>query len=286
MCYHTHYIFLWCGHSITARHPIHPSPPCPIRRQSTTGVKETETSISPRPFSFDPSVIAHPISPLPEPEPFPSQTPWRLERPFSTPESPSPLATTDEDPYFEERQGYRRPNLPRSKVATAYEQENLMPQQQSRRQKRQLGKHGNDAPATSCGQVHIHPYRTYKIEGLCLHCRKRRDTALASFEANAIRESVYRESVFESENRMRAGRRFEAIAEREHAEHRGLKSIPTPIVVPPISMSVLGEHMEFREQDGYQQQDRQQTPWRLTLPPARPPRTGNRLEGMRDGEWI
>jgi hypothetical protein len=149
---------------------------------------------------------------------------------------------------------------------------------------------------SSCGQIHIHPYRTYKLEGLCLHCRRRRDTRLASFEVNAIRDSVQRESML-GVDRLGMGRRFRALS-HIHEEiggrqegNRTFKALPQPVVSLPVSL--LGRRVHFEEgrarggsASGEEEGQQQQTPWRLTLPPAEPPRRGWGLAGMRDGEWI
>ncbi|KAF7508968.1 hypothetical protein GJ744_008524 [Endocarpon pusillum] len=293
MCYHTHYIFLACGHSVSTLHPIRPSPPCP--NQDQPPAKEiTAASAAPpqRPFSFDPSVIASPLSPLAEP--FPVHAPWRLEGPFSTPESTSSIADDNEDDLDKNRILVTYPNIDSKITVTG-------PITVGRPEDRHEGRYHNTRtgkaqaaarPHTHCGEILTHPYRSYKIEGLCLHCRRRRDTLLASFEVNSIREAVNRESPLGSNNG-RQQRRFEGLpppmAGQNHAGLEGndrLKSRPIPMPVP-VRMLVPGQgrnvHFEPRIEGAEHQQ---QTPWRLALPPAEIPKTGAGLAGMRDGEWI
>lgn len=62
---------------------------------------------------------------------------------------------------------------------------------------------------------------------------------------------------------------------------------PMPMPVPALGRIVhfdAEERVEHLEEQQAEQQ--QQTPWRLTLPPAEVPRSGLGLAGMRDGEWI
>ena len=144
----------------------------------------------------------------------------------------------------------------------------------------------------TCGQIQSHPYHTYKIEDMCLHCSRRRDTRLASFEVHAIRDTVYRESelgptacrVEQSrvgmhplvENISRGGRGTE--------DNGNLKPLPQQLSMSMLRRSVHLQGETQRLTVALQQQ--QQTPWRLTLPPAEIPTTGWGLAGMRDGEWI
>jgi hypothetical protein len=151
----------------------------------------------------------------------------------------------------------------------------------------------NEAQAhPHCGQILIHPYRSYKLEGLCLHCRRRRDTRLASFEVNAIRETVYRESISRPTTLgAQSQRRFESqpwYAQREGGGkigggHGDWRALPLKI---PMPMSTLGESVALQAEGSVVQQQQQQSPWSLTLPPAEIPKTGWTLAGMRDGEWI
>jgi hypothetical protein len=300
MCYYSHTIFLHCGHSISSLHPIRPSPPCPSLQPQQQQPRIAEgVTLAPdnphRPFSFDPSVIASPTSPLPEP--FPAQTPWRLEGPFSTPESASSPADEEEDVVRKDMKF----SLIAPAVESGVEQENIPPiqhQNQGEREPEETREGQQPQPQRSCGQILIHPYRTYKIEGLCLHCSRRRDTRLASFEVHAIRDTVYRESVpgptarkgVQSKLGMHPQVEEELEGERGGgAENDGrLKPLP-----PQLPMSMLGKNAHFQNQAQrlrvplqQQQQTQQQTPWRLTLPPAEIPRTGRGLAGMRDGEWI
>lgn len=294
MCYHAHYIFLACGHSVSALHPIRPSPPCP--HQDQPPAKEiTAASAAPsqRPFSFDPSVIASPLSPLAEP--LPGHAPWRLEGPFSTPDSTSSIADENEDDLDKNRFLATDTEFSSKIRVTA-------PITVGRPEDRHEGRYHNTGtgkaqeaarPHTHCGEILTHPYRSYKIEGLCLHCRRRRDTLLASFEVNAIREAVNRESLLEPNNG-RKQRRFEGLpapmAGQNHGGLEGndrLRSRPIPMPVPMPTL-VPGQernvHIQPRIHGTEHQQ--QQSPWRLTLPPAEIPKTGAGLEGMRDGEWI
>ena len=290
MCYHTHYIFLACGHSVSTLHPIRPSPPCP--NQDQPPAKEiTAPSAAPsqRPFSFDPSDIASPLSPLAEP--FPVHAPWRLESPFSTPESTSSVADDNEDDLDKNRILAANTNL--GGKITVWRPED-----------RHEGKYHNTGtgkaqeagrPHTHCGEILIHPYRSYKIEGICLHCRRRRDTLLASFEVNAIREAVNRESLL-GPNNGRQQRRFEGlpspIAGPDHAgleddDRLKFRPIPMPAPMPmPMPVPVQGRNVHFEPRIDGTEHQQQQTPWRLTLPPAEIPKTGAGLAGMRDGEWI
>ncbi len=143
-----------------------------------------------------------------------------------------------------------------------------------------------EAPQTSCRQILIHPYRTYKIEGMCLHCRRRRDTRLASFEVHAIRDAVYRESVLSPTPRNGIQSRLGVYAQIGDGwgggDEEKLKPLPQQLPVLRLGKSV---HFEGEVQS-FAGQQQQQTPWRLTLPPAEIPRTGWGLAGMRDGEWI
>lgn len=106
-----------------------------------------------------------------------------------------------------------------------------------------------------------------------------------------MREAVYRESVLaptkDVDGVVGAQRRRWALAAYAKEEDgiedvRGLKALPLPLSTPRPS---LGDGVHFQTGEGVEQQQ-QQTPWRLTLPPAEIPRTGWGLAGMRDGEWI
>ncbi len=296
MCYHTHYIFLACGHSVSALHPIHPSPPCP-NQDGTPAEKITAGSAAPsqRPFSFDPSVIASPLSPLAEP--LSVHSPWRLESPFSTPDSASSVADDNEDDINEENIIVAADTDFHGKTTVT------CPTMVKKAEETRKGNYHNGVkrktqeearPHTHCGEVLTHPYRSYKIEGLCLHCRRRRDILLASFEVNAIRETVNRESLVAPKHG-RQQRRFEGspspTAGQDHSglevnDKLKLKSMPLPVPMP-MTVPVQERNVHFQPQcTGTQHQQQQQTPWRLTLPPAEIPKTGAGLAGMRDGEWV
>lgn len=95
------------------------------------------------------------------------------------------------------------------------------------------------------------------------------------------------------------GRRFRALS-HTHEEigeggpeegDRTFKALPQPVVSLPVSL--LGRNVHFEEgrgRDGSaigeEEGQQQQTPWRLTLLTAEPPKRGWGLAGMRDGEWI
>lgn len=289
MCYHTHYIFLSCGHSVSSPYPNRRSPLCPIRATASG-----DMAASKRPFSFDPSAIA---SPFPsQPEPFPAMTPWRLEGPFSPVES----GFTDADGAKNEDEDGDAERITNSRGVQTFTADGSETQQGRNRNNGGRGRPGA-GQATSqigtCGQIFIHPYRTYKIEGLCMHCRVGRDVRLASFEVKAIRESVDRESGVGRGGVL--GRRVRALSslpEWVDAEGDGdVKSLPQPL---PISASRRRnmhsassgrpkkpvEHEEQLEEQEQQQQ--QQSPWQLTMPPAAITKTGLDVDGMRDGEWI
>ena len=277
MCYHTYYIFLACGHSMSSLRPIRPSPPCPNQHQPLAN--GTAAAAPQRPFSFDPSVATSPLSPTPEP--LSPQTPWRLERPFSTPESPS-LAAYEDEVRTRAASG-NTGNKKASSFATV-----VVDGPENEHKSKSNSAAGNGARQyTHCGRILTHPYHSYKIEGLCLHCQRRRNNLLASFEVNAIRETVYRESELRSVGE--AQRKFRALSSHaeEKAEDRVEGDDSLKPMTLPVAVSMLGRNVHF--QPGLaevEQQQQQQTPWRLTLPPAEIPRTGWGLAGMRDGEWI
>ncbi len=283
MCYHTHYIFLACGHSVSSLHPIDPSPPCPNQPQHPPPANNPPASQ--RPFSFDPSVVASPTSPLPEP--FTAHAPWRLEGPFSTPESASATAIADEN---ENESRNADPDISNKVIPTIATLLDSPEKEHEAKPDTDSAQGGRGPRPGHCGQILIHPYHSYKIEGPCLHCRRRRDTLVASFEVHAIRETVYREFVLGPTSSGRPQKRFRALDSHpeEDAEFGleggtqcGLKALPLP-----MPMSGLGRSVHFPTGRGVEQQQQQQTPWRLTLPPAEIPRTGWGLAGMRDGEWI
>lgn len=287
MCYHTYYIFLGCGHSVSSLHPNSRSPPCPFRAMASG-----DMAVSKRPFSFDPSVVASPFST--HPEPFPTMTPWRLEEPFSPVESNFADADGAQNEN-EDGDAETKTNSRGVQTCTAdgsQTQQGMNPNGGAGEETSQIG---------TCGQILIHPYRTYKIEGLCMHCRVGRDVRLASFEVNAIRESVDRESGHARSGVL--GRRVRALScltEWVDAEDDGnMESLPQPQRISAlrrrnmhiVARGRLKRPVEYEEQlevgqEQQQQQQQQQRPWRLTMTPAEIPKTGLDLEGMRDGEWI
>lgn len=301
MCYHTQYIFLACGHSVSSVRPIRPSPPCPYREESTAINTEIDVKIEApqRPFSFDPSVIASPISE--HPEPFPAHTPWRLEEPFSPIDAATSTAILDENGEVNEivnaGENYAPHTVSASDaptIATPVKRDSAANKSEKAQQQ------------IHCGQILHHPYRSYKIEGPCLHCRQRRDNLLASFEINSIKETVYREAAPGAKSQSDEQRRFIARLSAYQLQRNGemgrgedrIKALPLQAPIP-ISVPALRKFVHFDEvesvereeghvhrQQPQQQQQQQQTPWRLTLPPAEVPRIGSGLAGMRDGEWI
>lgn len=270
MCYHRHYIFLACGHSVYSPRPMHPGPRCPNQPAPADNMTAAE-----RPFSFDPSVIASPLSP--HSKRVSANTPWRLEGPFITPDSPSPASN---QPNADENGNGYFNKKPLSTIATTTTPDGKENTQATKGDN--STKQANQAnQRTHCGQILIHPYRSYKIEGSCLHCQRRRDTLLATFEVAAIRDNVYRESLLG----LSAGapRRFGTPASRADGEGGdGGGGEAMPLQLPMLGRSVQFQSDGLKEEQGQQQQ----TPWRLTLPPAEVPRNGWGLAGMRDGEWI
>jgi hypothetical protein len=307
MCYHTHYIFLACGHSASSLHPIRPSPPCPSQQQyeqrhdpaPAKDMKSANISSavarSARPFSFEPSIISSPLSP--RLEPIPTLTPWRLEEPFSTPESASSIFDGDVQ---EDQAIYRN-----TKTNTGMHKP--ISDRHRGAEKGQEKEETENTAYKHCGHILLHPYHSYKVEGLCLRCLKRRDTLLANFEVNAIRDSVYRESV---SGLARTKRRFGSSSSCAGGDSGGkhgtggdqeLKLLSgqlkqtMPMSMPnQISMSILTptptpsllQNMQVQVGMVRVDEQQQQTPWRLTLPPAEVPKFGWGLAGMRPGEWI
>jgi hypothetical protein len=282
MCYHAHYIFLACGHSVSSLLPLYPSKPCPTKRQPSAN----EIAVSDRPFSFDPSVSASPTSPLPDP--CTPQTPWRLEGPFSTPES-APLTAAEDEEEKESRDAIGMTVDGKATPTIALNQT-----QNEKNAALDNAGEGTRVQFNHCGQIHTHPYRSYKLEGLCLHCRRRRDNLLASFEVNSIRESVYREAGHGAGAGGGSQKTVIALpsqADRGRTEKEGDDKLqPLPYIYEmPMPMPMPGLGRSLHSQAGLaevDQQQQQQTPWRLTLPAAEVPRTGWGLAGMRYGEWI
>lgn len=271
MCFHAHYIFLTCGHSVSSLHPIHPSPPCPNQ-----AVARDDSKASQRRFSFDSSVIA--TSASPHPEPFPAQTPWRLERPFSSPDSPSPNANGAGDGNEAEAvQGDTYGGGVWTSIDNESETEHAI--------RHRGGRGPGTSYSGSCGQILRHPYRSYKIEGLCLRCRRRRDIRIAIFEVNAIKETVNRESgLGQKPAPQRGAQELSSYAEVVDGEDESkLKPLPLPLQTPVHGSRI---HFQADEGPGHQEEQQQQRPWRLTMPPAEIPTTGFGLAGMRNGEWI
>jgi hypothetical protein len=144
-----------------------------------------------------------------------------------------------------------------------------------------------------CGQILIHPYHSYKIEGLCLHCSRRRDNLLANFEVNAIRDTVYRESMSGPAYTKRKFGSFSPCADGDNEGRAGtegaqaLNLLPVHLKQPMPTLSLFQNlYLQVEGARVEQQQQQQQTPWRLTLPPAEVPKNGWGLAGMREGEWI
>jgi hypothetical protein len=302
MCYHTHYIFLACGHSASSLYPIRPSPPCPSQQEyqqrhhpaPAKDMKSTDTTSavapSSRPFSFEASIIASPLSPYLEP--LPTHTPWRLEGPFSTPESASSIVDEDVE---QDQETYTNTETNIGMHKTILESSvGAETGQENEERRNTTSKH--------CGHILIHPYHSYKIEGLCLRCLTRRDTLLANFEVNAIRDTVYRESISGLGHTKRrfgsssscaegdSGGKYGTGGDQELKLLSGQRKQPVPMPMPmqTLKPSLLQNvHLQVgmaRVEE--QQHQHQQTPWRLTLPPAEVPRNGWGLAGMRDGEWI
>jgi len=218
-----------------------------------------------------------------------------LEGPFSTPESASSIVDEDEEADQDAYKNTKGDLGSRITVTSPGKRQKTTLDNSVRAEEGQEKEEGRNPAYKHCGRILIHPYHSYKIEGLCLRCLTRRDTLLANFELNAIRDTVYRESMSGPGHKNRRFASSSLCAEGDLGGKCGIGGdqelkllsvqLKQPMAMPMPKPSLL-QNVHLQVGMARVEEQQQQTPWRLTLPPAEVPRNGWGLAGMRDGEWI